>query len=132
MLVLTEQLYILNFNMKARILNNNFQGIYTDDFIESNFNNIINGQLVSEWELTDISPNKTLLKPIWNVLEWIEGATPEEIAEQENQQKQELKRQAHDELLPTDWYVVRFIERGIPIPEEITQQRQAILDKYNT
>jgi hypothetical protein len=118
--------------MKARILNNNFQGIYTDDFIESNFNNIINGQLVSEWELTDISPNKTLLKPIWNVLEWIEGATPEEIAEQENQQKQELKRQAHDELLPTDWYVVRFIERGIPIPEEITQQRQAILDKYNT
>ena len=132
MLVLTEQLYILNFNMKARILNNNFQGIYTDDFIESNFNNIINGQLVSEWELTDISPNKTLLKPIWNVLEWIEGATPEEIAEQESQQKQELKRQAHEELLPTDWYVVRFIERGIPIPEEITQQRQAILDKYNT
>lgn len=63
---------------------------------------------------------------------WVEGATPEEIAEQENQQKQELKKQAHDELLPTDWYVVRFIERGIAIPEEIKTQRQAILDKYNT
>ena len=58
--------------------------------------------------------------------------TPEEIAEQENLQKQELKKQQHDELLPTDWYVVRFIERGIAIPEEIKTQRQAILDKYNT
>jgi hypothetical protein len=59
-------------------------------------------------------------------------STPEEITEQENQLKQELKRQAHEELLPTDWYVIRFIERGIPIPEKIKTQRQAILDKYTT
>ena len=66
----------------------------------------------------------------WNGTEWIEASTPEEIAEQENQQKQELKRQAHEELLKTDWYVVRFVERGIEIPEEILQQRQAIREKY--
>jgi hypothetical protein len=53
-------------------------------------------------------------------------ATPEEIAEQENQQKQELKRQAHEELLKTDWYVVRFVERGIEIPKEILEQRELI------
>jgi hypothetical protein len=52
--------------------------------------------------------------------------TPEEIAEQENQQKKELKRQAHEELLKTDWYVVRFVERGIEIPKEILEQRELI------
>lgn len=57
--------------------------------------------------------------------------TTEEIVEQENLQKQELKKQQHEELLPTDWYVIRFIERGIAIPEEIKTQRQAILDKYS-
>lgn len=57
--------------------------------------------------------------------------TPEEIQQQENQQKQELKKQAYEELLPTDWYIVRFIETGVPVPEQILQQRQAIRNKYN-
>lgn len=67
-------------------------------------------------------------KPMLNpeTFEVYEGATPEEIAEQENQQKQELKRQAHEELLKTDWYVVRFVERGIEIPKEILEQRELI------
>lgn len=68
--------------MKARILNNEFQGVYTDDFILNNLDNLINGQLVSEWQLTEILPSMELKKPIWNNSEWIEGATPEEIAEQ--------------------------------------------------
>ena len=42
-----------------------------------------------------------------------------------------LKQQAYEELLPTDWYVVRFIERGIPVPEEILQQRQEIRNRYS-
>ena len=58
------------------------------------------------------------------------NSTPEEIQEQENQQKQQLKRQAYEELLPTDWYVVRFIETGIAIPQEILDQREAIRNKY--
>ena len=67
--------------MLIRILNNEFQGIYTSDFIEQNQDKIINGQLVSEWELTELLPNENLFKPIWNGSEWTEGATPEEIAE---------------------------------------------------
>ena len=76
--------------------------------------------------------NGGLIKPIWNGSEWIEGATPEEIAEQELEKQKILKQQQYEELLPTDWYVIRFIERGIEIPEEIKIQRQAILDKYST
>lgn len=67
--------------MKARIDNNQFKGIYTNDFLSQNQDKIINGQLVSEWQLTEVLPNENLLKPIWSGLEWIEGTTPEEIAE---------------------------------------------------
>lgn len=67
--------------MKVRIVNNEPSGIYTDDFLIKNSNKIINGQLVSDWQLTEVLPNETLLKPIWNGSEWIEGATAEEIAE---------------------------------------------------
>ena len=68
--------------MKARVINGQYQGAYSNDFIQKNYNKVINGQLVSEWELTEILPNENLLKPIWNGSEWIEGATPEEIAEE--------------------------------------------------
>ena len=48
--------------MKARILNNEFKGIYTNDFIEQNKDKVINGQLVSEWTLTDTLPTESELK----------------------------------------------------------------------
>ena len=67
--------------MLIRILNNEFQGIYTSDFIEQNQDKIINGQLVSEWQLTEVLPSTEFKKPLWNGSEWIESATPEEIAE---------------------------------------------------
>ena len=63
--------------MLSRILNNEFQGIYTSDFVQQNQDKIINGQLVSEWQLTEVLPNENLLKPIWNGTEWIEGAGKE-------------------------------------------------------
>lgn len=116
--------------MIARILNNEFKGLYTNDFLIKNLDKVINGQLVSEWQLTEVLPNENLIKPIWNGTEWIEGATPEEIAEQELEKQKILKQQQYEELLPTDWYVVRFIETGIPVPEEILQQRQEIRNKY--
>lgn len=71
--------------MKAIILNNEFQGIYTNDFIEQNQDKIINGQLVSEWQLTEVLPNENLLKPIWSGSEWIEGATPEQISQKQSE-----------------------------------------------
>lgn len=57
-------------------------------------------------------------------------ATPEEIQEQENQLKQQQKQQQYEELLPTDWYVVRYMETGVAIPEEILQQRRLIREEY--
>jgi len=63
------------------------------------------------------------------IVEEIE-ATSEEIAEQELEQQKLLKQQQYEELLPTDWYVVRFMEIGVEIPEEILKQRQEIRDKY--
>jgi len=64
---------------KAIILNNSeFGGIYSNEFLESNQENEINGDLVSNWITTEILPNN-LLKPIWSSYEWIEGLTVEEI-----------------------------------------------------
>lgn len=43
--------------------------------------------------------------------------------------KSEVKKRAGDLLKPTDWYVVRLAERAIEIPQEIKDERLAILDK---
>lgn len=68
--------------MKARILSNNLHGgNYTTDFLDKYKEKLINGQLVKDWILTEVLPNENLLKPFWNGTKWIEGATPEEIAE---------------------------------------------------
>jgi hypothetical protein len=57
--------------------------------------------------------------------------TIEEL-EQLNQKKiQELKKLQYEELLPTDWYFVRLIEKNITIPEEILNEREQIRIKYN-
>ena len=68
--------------MKARIYNGQWGANHPQHWLDANQNKVIGGQLVSEWTLTEVLPNKNLLKPIWNRTEWIEGATPEEIAEQ--------------------------------------------------
>ena len=43
--------------------------------------------------------------------------------------KSEVKKKAGDLLKATDWYVVRLAERAIEIPQEIKDERLAILDK---
>jgi hypothetical protein len=78
--------------MKARIYNNQFAGLHNSEWLNNNQEKVIGGELVSEWELTDILPNETLLKPIWNILEWIEGATAEEIEQSQNQEKENFVR----------------------------------------
>jgi hypothetical protein len=67
--------------MLLKIKNNKPDGIFSQDFINGNFTNVINGELVSEWILVNIFPNENFINPTWNGSEWIEGATPEEIAE---------------------------------------------------
>jgi ribosomal protein L21 len=41
----------------------------------------------------------------------------------------EVKKKTGDLLQPTDWYVTRLAERAIEIPQDIKDERQAILDK---
>jgi hypothetical protein len=71
--------------MKTRILNNDlFGGTYTSDFLEKNKNNIINGSLVSTWNLTDEVCSINLIIPIFQNGNWIESATAEEIKSYQN------------------------------------------------
>lgn len=75
-------IYILNLkkhNMKARIYNNEWLGNHLDSWLNTNQNIVIGGELVSEWQLTEVLPNTDLMKPIWNGTEWIEGLTENEL-----------------------------------------------------
>ncbi len=68
--------------MNARILNGTFQGVYNRDFFEEYWDVVINGQLVSEWEVTDILPTeaeKQYIKSMFADGAYYEGATEEEI-----------------------------------------------------
>ena len=119
--------------MKARIYNGQWAGNHLQEWINANKDKEIGGELVSEWELTEVLPTeeeKTYIKLMFDGENYYEGATPEEIAEQELEKQKILKQQQYEELLETDWYVVRFVETGIPVPEEILQQRQEIRNKY--
>jgi hypothetical protein len=122
--------------MKARIVNNKLSGIYTNDFLIQNKDKVINGQLVSEWQLTEVLPSEGLLKPTWNGTEWIEGATAEEI-EQANKpivpetiSAMRLKLQLFD-LGITDQDVFDDIDS---IPESMfsTEDKEKAKIKYKT
>ncbi len=71
---------------KTRIISGtDWGGNFTEDFLIQNSDLVINGQLVSDWELTEILPNLVLKKPNWNGTEWIESyveviVAPEEIS----------------------------------------------------
>lgn len=41
---------------------------------------------------------------------------------------EEINTEQKEYLQRTDWYVIRFIETGIPVPPEITAARQAARD----
>lgn len=68
--------------MKTRILDSNlFGGVYTDEFLKKNKDNIINSSLVSTWNLTDVQCSPDLIIPIFEKGFWIESASNEEILE---------------------------------------------------
>jgi|TARA_R110000744_G_scaffold339421_1_gene444566 MoaA/NifB/PqqE/SkfB family radical SAM enzyme len=78
--------------MKTKILKNNlFGGVYTDEFLKKNKDNIINGSLVSTWNLTDAQCSTDIILPIFENGFWIESATNEEILELNNK-KFKIKR----------------------------------------
>lgn len=58
--------------------------------------------------------------------ELIWHATEKDINEIKNFLLQIVKNKAYRALQQTDWYIVRFIETGTPIPEDVQQQRTMI------
>lgn len=82
----------------------------------------------SNWTLTPYLGG--FVKEFWNGSEWIESASTEEIESQKADILKYSKEQQYKELLPTDWYVIRFAESGIAIPQNILNERQAIRNKY--
>ena len=72
-----------------------------------------------------------LIKEFWNGTEWIESATPEEIAEYNNKKIEDLNQMQFEELSKTDWAYTRQQELGIEVPIEIVNERKIIREKYN-
>lgn len=59
--------------MKARIIDNiYFGGLFSDTWLEDNQDIVFAGELVSEWELTEVLPSQEI-QPQWNGLNWIEA-----------------------------------------------------------
>jgi hypothetical protein len=53
----------------------------------------------------------------------------QDLATYKSNKISEVKKTAKKLLDPTDWYVWRLAERAIEIPQDIKDERQAILDK---
>lgn len=111
--------------MKARILEIGRCILYTQEFLD------FKGSEISNWNLTDILPSSDLLIPIWNDEQWIEGITETELKVIKQNKIDELNKLQFDELLVTDWYIIRKLDIGTEIPLEIVNQRNEIRLKYN-
>ena len=66
----------------TRIIDNKPAQTYSSEWLEQNQENCINEDFVKNWELGSEYLGGFLV-PIWNGIEWIEGATPEEISSQQ-------------------------------------------------
>lgn len=73
---------------------------------------------------TTVPINGNFVKFKFDVENWVEGATAEELEEI----KTANKKTANELLKETDWYVIRFQETGKEIPQEILELRQQIRD----
>ena len=111
--------------MKARILENNRCILLDQEFLD------FKGAEIDNWNLTDVLPSSDLLIPIWNGLQWIEGATEKELQNIKNKKIDELNTLQYFELKATDWYIIRKLDIGTEIPIEIINERNEIRLKYN-
>lgn len=83
---------------KTRIIDEQPAQCFPIEWIENNHDNFINGAFVKDWVLAP-KYEGSFLFPKWNGTEYYEGATPEEIAEQ---QVEVLKQKE------TDLYIQRM------------------------
>lgn len=102
---------------KTRIIDNKPAQTYSLTWINDNLNNFINGALVSEWILAD-EYSENFVSPIWNGTEFIEGATPEEIASQQA----EMLKQKETELYLKRMQDAQSIWAGLSAEFRIAKQ----------
>ena len=100
--------------MKARLINDFFAGVYKNDWLTLNADRVINGVLVSDWVVIDTIPTRnelnTLIRPLWNGVAYIEGATQQEQDEINALRSEEEDREEN------------FLEK---------RDAERIIDKYN-
>lgn len=79
-------------------------------------------------ELGDLVFDKNINKYIYQVndLTW-----PETLAELKENKINQLKNYTNLKLSPTDWYVIRQIERSIDMPSNIELERSTILQNHD-
>lgn len=47
----------------------------------------------------------------------------------ERQAQEQINREARNYLAQTDWYITRQHETGVPVPDDVLEQRQAARDR---
>lgn len=119
--------------MKSRILKDGyFGGSYTDDFLEYYKDGIINGEIVSDWNLSNEIPSESFLKPKMINSKWSEGAEPEEIENFKQAKIKEIKyfyTSIISKLLAL--HIERNIIDGIAIPVDILAERERLKAECN-
>ena len=73
---------------------------------------------------------ENLIIPIWNLTEWNEGASTEELAQALQELNKQKDFECYNELLKTDWYFIRKQDTGQDIPQSLIAERNAIRLKY--
>jgi len=79
---------------------------------------------------TNIPYIESFIKPKFNINLWIEGATPEELAEAVIEKNKQKDLACYNELLKTDWYFIRKQDTGEEIPQYIIDERNLIRQIY--
>jgi hypothetical protein len=65
-------------------------------------------------------------------MQWVEGASVQDIAQWKASKISALKIDQFNELQQTDWYIIRQVDTGEHVPEQIQQDRAAIRAKYDS
>ena len=113
--------------MKTRVINSKYAGNYTDKWLKENKDKVINGVLVSDWE-TVILYDGNFLEPFFNGVEWVEGATPEQIKENEVNKEFSLYQQRQNEGM--NLYLKHEAEwRTMFINEDITKDQFNVIEE---
>lgn len=85
-------------------------------------------EMFTELQLTDF-----MINPYFDfkTSTFYENASEEEIEQARNEKEIEIRKQAYEKLLETDWYVIRFLETGKAIPADILELRSKIRQQTN-